>query len=331
MKRCEKCVLPETFPGIDFDEVGICNFCRSFKGRNILENSITKYHLRFNELLETSSKIGSYDCLMAFSGGKDSTYTLVLLKEQYNLSILALTMDNGFISPHTQDNIYRVIEKLGVDHIMYKPSFDLLKSIFQKAVNSVMYSKKTLTRASTICTSCMGIVKFLTLRLAIESDIPFIIYGWSPGQIPIEASIFKNNPTMIRSMQKVLLEPMREAAGPDIENYFLREQHFSHKEKFPYNISPLAFLNYDEKKVIDTITKYGWRRPNDTDPNSTNCLLNAFAIKVHKDRFQFNPYVFELSKLVREGYMDRSEAIQRLETEEDQEIIQRVLSRLEIK
>jgi hypothetical protein len=330
MKRCNRCVLPETFPGISFDEEGVCNFCRSFKGKEALEESKEKYKARFEELLEKGRRKGGYDCLMAYSGGKDSTYTLVVLKEQYDLSILALTIDNGFVSPASIDNIRNVVEGLEIDHILYKPRFDLMKKIFRKAVDSDMYSRKTLERASTICTSCMGIVKFVALRMAVESKIPFITYGWSPGQAPIEASIFKNNPAMIKSMQKVLLNPMKDAAGPEIENYFLTDDHFSLTDQFPHNISPLAFLDYDEDSIVKKIGELGWEKPDDTDPNSTNCLLNAFANMIHKDKFAFHPYAFELANLVREGYMDRDEAVERLETVENNKIVQMVRNRLEI-
>ena len=245
------------------------------------------------------------------------------------MSILALTVDNGFISPASVTNIHRVVEGLGVDHITYKPRFDLMQRIFNKAVESPdMYPRKTLERASTICTSCMGIVKFIALRMAIESKIPFIMYGWSPGQAPIEASIFKNNPSMIQGMQKILLEPMEKTAGPDIHNYFLTEDHLSREDAFPYNISPLAFLDYDESDIMKRIDKLGWSKPDDTDPNSTNCLLNAYANKVHREHFGFNPYAFELAKLVREGYMDREEALNRLETPEREDMVDLVRKRL---
>ncbi len=330
MKRCTRCVLPETFPGIQFDESGICNFCGRSRSRERIDISKKKYRDRFESLLADRRGTGGYDCLMAYSGGKDSTYTLVVLKKQYDLSILALTLDNGFVSPAAIDNMRGVVEGLAIDHIIYKPRFDLMTKIFRKAVDSDMYPAKTLERASTICTSCMGIVKFVALRMAIEANIPFIMYGWSPGQAPIEASIFKNNPSMIESMQNLLLGPMRDAAGPDIERYFLSDSHFSRADSFPHNISPLAFLDYDEEEIFETISGLGWVKPDDTDPNSTNCLLNAFGNKVHRERFAYHPYAFELANLVREGYMDREEAIARLETKEDTDIIRLVRSRLDI-
>jgi len=170
--------------------------------------------------------------------------------------------------------------------------------------------------------------------MAIESGIPFIVYGWSPGQAPIEASIFKNNPSMIKSMQSVLLEPMKAIVGDVIYNYFLTEEHFSAPERFPYNVSPnvspLAFLEYDEDKIVEKIKELGWVKPEDTDPNSTNCLLNSFGIQVHRKRLGFHPYAYELANLVREGYMDRDEAIARLETEDNEEIIELVKRKLGI-
>jgi hypothetical protein len=123
---------------------------------------------------------------------------------------------------------------------------------------------------------------------------------------------------------------MYEAAGAGLENYFLTEEHFAMEDRFPHNISPLAFLEYDEGAIHEKIRKLGWEKPTDTDPNSTNCLLNSFANKIHIDTFGYNPYAFELAKLVREGYMDRDEAIERLEKDQDPDMVAMVEKRLEI-
>ena len=39
---------------------------------------------------------------MCYSGGKDSTYTSIILKNEYKLNILAITFDNGFVSGYTK-------------------------------------------------------------------------------------------------------------------------------------------------------------------------------------------------------------------------------------
>ena len=331
MKRCTRCILPETFPGIRFDEDGVCNFCLEFKGLEHLEGKKAEYKQKFETLIRDHKGKSSYDALMCYSGGKDSTYTIINLKEEYGLNILAFTFDNGFLSEQAIKNTKNVMENLGIDHVLIKPRLDVLKKIFIECTKKNIYSPKTIERASTICTSCMGIVKFSALRMALEKNIPFIAFGWSPGQAPITSSIMKNNPQMVKMMQKAIFEPLYKLAGNEIKPYFLEEEHFSSSYRFPYNISPLAFLEYDEEKVYQKISQYGWKAPKDTDANSTNCLLNSFAIGVHKEQFSFHPYAFELGKLVREGYMNRDLALEKINKAEDPETVALVQNKLGIK
>ncbi len=331
MKRCIRCVLPETFPGIRFDKDGICNFCLEFEGLEYLEGKKAEYRQKFERLVRDYRGKSSYDALMCYSGGKDSTYTLTVLKEKYDLNILAITFDNGFLSEQAIKNIRIVVENLGTDHIFFKPRFDMLKKIFTKCAKNNIYPPKTIERASTICISCMGIVKFSALRVALEKNIPFITFGWSPGQAPITSSVMKNNPQMVKMMQNAIFEPLYMLVGDEIKPYFLEEAHFNGSYHFPYNISPLAFLEYSEEKIYQKISQLGWEAPQDTDANSTNCLINSFAIRIHKKQFNFHPYVFELAKLVREGYLNRDIALEKINKAEDTATVALVKNKLGIK
>jgi hypothetical protein len=155
-------------------------------------------------------------------------------------------------------------------------------------------------------------------------------YGWSPGQIPLASAIFKTNPGMIRAMLQGTVEPLRAVAGDDIKTYFLTEEHFANPTRFPYNVSPLAFLDYNEESIFERIAALGWQRPDDTDPNSTNCLLNAFANEVHRRQMGYHPYVLELANLVREGHLTWEEALARVEAPEDPPMVELVRARLGI-
>ena len=162
----------------------------------------------------------------------------------------------------------------------------------------------------------------------MEKDIPFIAYGWSPGQAPLSSSIFKNNREMVKTMQKAIFDPLHKIGGKEIRPYFLDRHHFEKDGEFPYNVSPLAFLEYDEDKIFKIMRDLGWKRPEETDPNSTNCLLNGFANLVHKEKFGFHPYSLELANLVREGYLDRQEALDRINAPEDSDTVDRVRKKL---
>lgn len=327
-KRCTNCVLPETFPGIKLNEEGVCNFCQKYKGSAIQEEKKARYREKFKKLVKQFKGKGTYDALMSYSGGKDSTFTLAILKEKFGLNVLAVTLDHGFLPDRTFVNIKNVVESLSIDQIFFKPRLDTLKKIFVACSKENIYPPTTLTRASTICTSCMAIVKFNSLRLALEKDIPFIIFGWSPGQIPIASSIMKNNPQIVKLMHKSSFEPLFYLVGNEIRPYFLEEKHFKGSYFFPYNISPLAFFDYNEEEIYKKIDRLGWKLPDKIDANTTNCLLNSFANVTHRNKHGFHPYAFEMAKLVREGYMKRSTALGKLEQNEDSSTIELIKEKL---
>jgi hypothetical protein len=90
----------------------------------------------------------------------------------------------------------------------------------------------------------------------------------------------------------------------------------------------MTFLHYDEETIYSRIRQLGWETPKDKDPNSTNCLLNAFANQVHEEKHKYNPYAMEMAELVREGILSRTEALRRTKVKADAQVIERVKQRL---
>jgi len=327
MRICKTCVIPETFPGIKFNEDGICNYCERYKGSEKQEQLKERYKQKFMSILEETRNIGPYDVLMAHSGGKDSTYTLKLLREDFGLKILAITFDHGFVSPRAVENIHTVTDTLDIDHINVRPGAKPLRDVFVKSMGSDIYPIKALERASSICNSCMNLVKSFLLKSAIEMKVPLVAYGWSPGQAPVQSAVFKTNAQMIRQMQKTVKNIFEKITGDKFSAFFLEDHHFD-GDRFPCLIHPLAFFEYDEENILKEIQTIGWVNPKDTDANSTNCLLNSFANQVHIEQYGFHPYAFEIAGLVREGCMTREEGLQRLSAEPDPKIIEYVKEKL---
>ncbi len=333
MKRCMKCILPETFPGIKFDEDGVCSYCHKSSYRTKDTNK-KKWEEKFLALIEEHRKkrasSASYDVIMAYSGGKDSTYTLDIFVNRYNLRVLAYTFDNAFMSPGAFVNIRNVCSNLGVDSLVIHPSPPMLKKIFRHAAKSPMYSPKTLERASTICTSCIGMVKSSILRTALEKNIPFVGFGWSPGQAPLQSSVMKTNASLMKASQRAIYKPLHKIAGDAINSLFVTGEQFNHPERFPWNIHPLAFLEYDEQKIVQRNQEIGWKKPDDTDPNSTNCLLNAYANNIHRRKYGFHPYVWEIANMVRQGVMSREEGLAKIEPQESPKMVALIKKELNI-
>jgi tRNA(Ile)-lysidine synthase TilS/MesJ len=324
VRICSQCILPETFPGISFDDQGVCSYCRREEKR--LSKSRERkadYRARLDRLIASvKGKPPLYDAIMAYSGGKDSSYAMKLLKEQYDLRILSVTFDNHFVSPMAWRNIRTVTDYLESDHIRLRPSWPNVKALFSLTAKKDIFPPATLLRASAICTACIGIVKSVVLRMALEMDIPLVAFGWSPGQAPIQSAIMKTNPSLIRQNQAVLRNALTKELQEGLSGYFIPDSYYGKfKDKFPHNIHPLAFFDYNEDVIKEEMKGIGWEAPDDTDTNSTNCLLNAFANHCHMERHGYHPYVHEIASMVRQGVMDRPEGIEKIYSGQNQAMI----------
>jgi glucosamine--fructose-6-phosphate aminotransferase (isomerizing) len=115
LKRCSGCLLPETMPFISFDEEGVCNYCRNYeqrgsflKGEKALEEFVSKYR----------SSSGEPDCLVGFSGGRDSGYGLDYIKNNLDMHPIAFTYDWGMVNDLARRNQARICGRLGVEQIV---------------------------------------------------------------------------------------------------------------------------------------------------------------------------------------------------------------------
>jgi len=328
---CNRCILPDTFPGIKFDDHGICNHCR--REEKAAKKAFAKkaiYQERLDDLInDIKGKASSYDAILAFSGGKDSSYTLKILKTRYDLRILALTFDNHFVSPVAWDNISTITDVLETDLIRFRPPWQITKKLFSLTSQEDIFSKPTLLRASTICTSCIGLVKSLVLKTALEMSIPLVAFGWSPGQAPIQSAILKTNPAMVHQNQLALKKAFPSEISQAMNQYFIPDSYYEKcKDFFPQNIHPLAFFDYNEESIKKELNDIGWKAPEDTDTNSSNCLLNAFANYCHIKRHGFHPYVWEIANMVRQNIIDRDEGIQKIYTEQNRKMVEYAKERL---
>lgn len=113
LKRCNKCLLPETFPYIEFDSKGTCNFCNNHKPVNTLS-----LDLLLPKLDNFRRKDKKPDSIITFSGGRDSCYCLHLVKKELKMNPIAYTYDWGMVTDIARRNQSRMCGILGVEHIL---------------------------------------------------------------------------------------------------------------------------------------------------------------------------------------------------------------------
>jgi hypothetical protein len=315
MRRCTSCVLPDTFPGISFSEDGVCSVCRDFSAQGAAMVSAESLTGELSRIIEEArSRRRQYDALVAFSGGKDSTFLIHMLQERYGLRLLALTLDNGYLSEACFDNLRTVVSALRVDHTIVKYRKDHLDAIFLESALAKVYPDHLTMFGSGVCISCIRMVMTAALRTALEKRIPMVMLGNSPGQL------LRSNKELIYqdckipfTLRRKLFDKLGERLGPWVYDYLMLTEEEYATRPFPYTISPLPIVGYDEAEIYQTIARFGWSKPTDVDPNSTNCRLNAFGIIRHMNRYRFHPYDYEMSQLVRLGSMSRDAALRRLE------------------
>jgi len=135
LKRCTRCLLPETFPFIQFDSEGVCNHCRgyqklAYEGEESLRRRLAP-HRRGS---------GKPDSIVAFSGGRDSSYGLHYVKNVLGMTPIAFTYDWGMVTDLARRNISRICGKLGIEHILVSADIGKKRNAIRK--NVVAWLKK---------------------------------------------------------------------------------------------------------------------------------------------------------------------------------------------
>ncbi len=166
MKRCARCLLPETHETLVLDEHGICNICRDQGVKNEINWTIKLKQL--DDLVDEYKGQYRYDCLVPFSGGKDSTWTLYYLMKRYpDLKPLVVRFNHGFLRPKLRDNSDKVFRKLGVDVHDFSPSWKVVQKLMLEAF----------LEKGDFCWHCHTGIFAYPMQVALKEQVPLIFWG----------------------------------------------------------------------------------------------------------------------------------------------------------
>lgn len=118
LKRCARCILPETFPFIRFDANRICNYCHGYKPKYRGADREAAKHDFLLKIEAYRKQNGEPDVLVPFSGGRDSCYGLHLIKNEFGFQPVTYTYDWGMVTDLARRNIARMCGALGVQNIL---------------------------------------------------------------------------------------------------------------------------------------------------------------------------------------------------------------------
>ena len=167
-RKCKNCLISESYPDVKLNENKICNFCTTLKKDNDEEKRLMKKE--FEEYINEIKGKNEYDCVLLFSGGKDSTYLLYLLTKKYGLNVLTVTVDNGLETNLSKENIKKCVKFFNVNNITVIPRNDFYKRLYKHIFQNKIEDKYSMS----ISSKCFGIINCIGLNIAAKKKIPIV-------------------------------------------------------------------------------------------------------------------------------------------------------------
>jgi N-acetyl sugar amidotransferase len=161
--------MPDTRPGITFNEDGICSGCQSYSKRSNID-----WKARFKEFENICNKYrgmngaGGYDCAIAVSGGKDSHYQVYVMKEIMGMNPILFSVEDNFTMTEAgKHNLRNISEAFGCNVIAIKPDIKTQKTLMRKTFEK--YGKPTWLLDRLIYT--------YPLIMSLKFNTPLLVYG----------------------------------------------------------------------------------------------------------------------------------------------------------
>ena len=169
MKSCTKCLVTETADTISFDAKGTCSVCVQVEHKL----GVVDWGQRAGELValcaQAQQRNGQYDCIVPFSGGKDSTYQLWYVVTQLKLRPLVVRYNHWGNRAVLERNNARTFKRLGVEVIDFRPNWNVVRETMREA----------LLRKGDSCWHCHTGVYSFPMHMAIMFRTPLIFWGES--------------------------------------------------------------------------------------------------------------------------------------------------------
>jgi N-acetyl sugar amidotransferase len=328
IKRCTRCVLPETFPNIRFDSNGVCNICLDYdrKWSAWKNGGSIKTGNKLSKIFDNVKKLKhKYDCLVPFSGGKDSTYALYICKNVFKLNVLAFNFNNGFETEAAITNILHAVKLLDVDLVTISPRWGLMKELYLSF----------LLKAGEPCTPCNMGIELGSYKIAQQENIPLIVMGFSPRTeecspkeiYTYSKSYFMNvmkssncetiiKGTLYQDLNKNALFIGRKKEGLS-DKYFNKFDSLRMASIFntPLRIYLPEYIEWNENEMFGILKdKLKWGESK-FGKEHMDCEISPVKCYLRYQRWGFGSKTQKYAALVRDGQMNREIALELLKDE----------------
>ncbi|MBN1299693.1 MAG: hypothetical protein JW995_00620 [Melioribacteraceae bacterium] len=324
LKRCTQCILPETVPYVEFDEEGVCNFCRNYKRIELRSENELKRTIFSNKYLS----IGA-DCLLPFSGGRDSSYVMHYVVKKLGIKPIAFSYDWGMITDLARRNQSRLCGELGVEHIMVSADIRRKRENIKKNVTAWLRNPK-LGMVPLFMAGDKQYFYYINLLLR-QNNLNVSILGenllettnFKSGFAGIHPNLDKSDTYSLRmtdKMKLVMFYASEFLKVPSYLNSSLFDTFGSFKSYYitkHENINLFNYIQWDESKIITTLKReYDW----ESDPGTKSTWrigdgTAAFYNYIYYMLAGFTEHDTFRSNQIREGMISRGKALENVSEE----------------
>jgi len=313
---CTRCIMDSNMPNIIFDGSGICSYCHTYddiESQYPLEDNNEKKILDIVDEIREAGRGKKYDCTIGVSGGCDSSYLMYLAKK-YGLRPLAVTLDNTWGTDKARNNIYNMIERLGIDLYTY--------TIDRDEMDDLCRSFLLASVPDADIPSDMAITKLYYMAMN-EYDVNYFLCGHSfrtEGFAPVGWTYMDGK--YVESVHEKFGDvPLKKFPNFDVD-YML--QNVNKKR-----IRLLYYIDYNKEKAKQfLIDKFDWKWYGGHHfENDYTKFVKTYLLP---KKFGIDKRIVEKAALVRAGQLSREEALRILSEPEvlDEKLISYVLYRL---
>jgi len=152
---------------IHFDDDGICDACR-YAERKEREVDWEERERELQALCDRfRSRNGSYDCVAPGSGGKDSVYASMVLKNRYGMRPLTVTWAPHLYTDVGWRNFQRWVHVGGFDNYLFTPDGQVHRKLTQLAFRNLLHPFQPFIFGQ----------KNYAPKMAMRMGIPLVFYG----------------------------------------------------------------------------------------------------------------------------------------------------------
>ena len=302
---CGKCILPNGFLGVHLNGQGLCEFCSDPDHKNINWSRTEISQERRNNALEDWDSVISqmqrdhgkqpYDCVLGYSGGKDSTALLDHLVNDLNLTPLAVTSDTGFMTEIAKDNMRDTLERIEVDHILIEEAAKTFTKLYKW--HFFHHNSNETFLARYICDYCSDLIHSIVVKKAMKHGINYVLFGYSPDQIFRYFYEMPRDEVIKEWKPELLDEPVFE----DFDRQWYLTGEEVESENIPRVLLPYHVIPYREQDIIDLVESKNLIKKGHADPLLTNCNVVHAATFYDFNRYGGILYAYQYAELVRQN------------------------------